>query len=646
MSILSNRIGPSAPRNNRAGRQPATPVKPQLQQANTLSNYGTTTKIRSLYPGQIVKGEVSDLRNNEVMVTLENNTVVAGKLLNGSWLAIGEIAAFKVASASQENIVLEALTRTDMTLANSTIQKALEEAGLPKNERNQQIVLELMNNQLPINKQAILQTLQLSLQNKEIKVPTLVLMNKLNMPITLENANQFEQYQSNQHALANKLFDISQQATTFVKELAALGTETNSNTFQAPVAKLISTMLDTPIPGNNFTKNLLPDLPLQLDEVEKESLLSVLDTFDFPEDIRQAISNDQASLRSVMQLVHKDFAIAYQNDLDIEMTEAEAPTRDTVTKEASTTEPITMHTTLLEADVIRKLEFQFKQLQITSNELGGKMDFTTRQEFSALLEPLPLDSSIKQGVSSGEINVSELLRTIKNVLPFSESQPTAQLLCSDSFTQLLEEEFTSSLFLTPELILQKDGVNHYYQHISKQIEDLEDLLEQNKTLTDALQHSQIEDSSSSLKNTVSQAKNNLDFMKLLNQFFSYVQLPVNLREKCTHADLYVYTKKKTLAKQNNPIRVLLRLDLEHLGALDINVELNNKNVTAKFAVNNDKAIKLIDINKDLLEDALLAKGYLCNVSVEKLEKEVDLIKDFIEDAPSAGLSRYSFDLRA
>ena len=224
MNLSSNRINPNAPRNGRApaGRAPAQPqpARPQVEQANTLSNYGTTTRIRSLYPGQIIKGEVTDLRNTEVVVTLENNTTVAGKLTNGSWLAIGETAAFKVASATQANIILEALPRTDMTLANSTIQKALEEAGLPKTERNQQIVLELMNNHLPIHKQAIQQMMQQSFQYKEIQIPTLVLLHKLQIPITLENATQFEMYQRNEHSISDQLQNLGNTLTTLLKNMA------------------------------------------------------------------------------------------------------------------------------------------------------------------------------------------------------------------------------------------------------------------------------------------------------------------------------------------------------------------------------------------------------------------------------------------
>ena len=292
MNLTSSNINRNAPRTPNAPARPQQhAARPQVQQANTLSNYGTTIRVRSLYPGQILRGEVSDLRNTEIVVTLENNTIVAGKLVNGSWLAIGETAAFKVNAATQENIVLEALPRADMSLANSTIQKALDEAGLPKTERNQQIVFELMNNQLPINKQSIHQMLQLSLQNKEISVPTLVLMNKLEIPITKENATQFEAFQQNQHSIADKLYDLGTQLSSLLKDMATTGYADHQD-FQAASSKLLTTMLDNSMNTNSFQKNVLPDTILTLSEEQKEELISILDNFELEPELKDAVNAD------------------------------------------------------------------------------------------------------------------------------------------------------------------------------------------------------------------------------------------------------------------------------------------------------------------------------------------------------------------
>lgn len=706
MNLSSTRINQNGPRNGRAvgGRPQAAPQppRPQVQQANTLSNYGTTTRIRSLYPGQIIKGEVSDLRNTEIVVTLENNTIVAGKLTNGSWLAIGETAAFKVASATQENIILEALPKPDMTLAGSTIQKALEEAGLPKTERNQQIVLELMNNQLPIHKQAIQQMMQQSILHKDIAIPTLVLMNKLQIPITTEYAQQFEKYQTNSHSLSNDLQALSMTLSDLLKQMAK-GTEITSNTptmstpetelenlnteipvdttstapvqsastdtknmllqqlfqnngttttqqqpFQVTASRILSSILDAAATPDTFQRSVLSDAPIQLNEAEQQELFSILENFDFPENMQEDLHANTASLREVIHLIHKDFEEAYALDKQNNPSIAESDTAIPTSTDANTKGETILRTSLFDSPVIQNIEDQFTKLQQRTQELGGKIGFNERLQFSKVINNLPLDESIKERVHSGEIQSNELLRTIKTVLPFSEDNGAADLLTSDTFHKLLQDEFMHAFLLSPKEIFREGGVEHYYHKLSKQLEELDDIFQKQLLSNTTITSEQLSSSlASNAKENVQQLKDNIDFMRLLNQFFSYVQLPVKLQEKFTHADLYVYTRKKKLENQNNPIHVLLRLDMDNLGPLDVDVQLNGRTVTTHFALNNDKGIKLLQKNLPLLEDALLEKGYLCNSTVEKLEKEVDLIKTFVApDIAPSGLSRYSFDLRA
>lgn len=688
MNLSSNRINQNAPRNrggraipNRASAQP-TPSHPQVQQANTLSNYGTTTRIRSLYPGQILKGEVTDLRNTEVVVTLENNTTVAGKLQNGSWLAIGETAAFKVASASQENIVLEALPRTDMALANSTIQKALEEAGLPKTDKNQQIVLELMNNQLPIHRQGIQQMLQLAYQHKDIQIPTLVLMNKLQIPLTETNAIQLERYENNANSITTQVQNLTTDLTTFLREMAepylqeeipttfsasskkaatvaeqeALTNSPNTqqtndhtaNPFQSVAARIMSCIYDTALSASPISKTVLPDTTLQLTEPEQQELLSILENFDLPENTKEAILSGNASLRQVIHLIHKDFEQAFA--LDMENANMDTTnTEESATKNQSAESNAQMlRTSLFDTPVVNQIEQHFTQLQTENNELGGQLNNMERMEFNQILKQFPLDEQVKNKIITGEINTNELMRTIKTVLPFTEETPAAQLLSSPIFSRLLERELLHSLLLTPKDIFQQGGVDHYYRKLEKQIHELNDIFDKQ-----LLSRQQVENSiltsnmQTNAKESLGQLKDNLDFMKLLNQFFSFVQLPTKMQDTCTHADLYVYTRKKQLSKQQNPIHILLHLDMDYLGSLNVDVKLKNRTITANFCLNDEKSKKLLENNLSLLNDALLEKGYLCNSTVSKLEKEVDIVKDFIEPEPATqGISRYSFDLRA
>ena len=675
MNLSSNRINQNTPRSHRSIPSHAPAQRPQVQQANTLSNYGTTTRVKSLYPGQILKGEVSDLRNNEIVVTLENNTTVAGHLDNGNWLSIGEIAAFKVLSVSQENIVLQPMPRADMALAGSTIQKALEEAGIPRTKRNQEIVLELMKNQLPIHKQSILQMLQHSYQNKDISIPTLVTMYKHNIPISTENATQLEHYQNNRHALSQNLETLSRDLTSLIKELAesihstinaedneiisyreimhqqsehiseqsqiiekhtSNTTVTGTNIFQTTVAKILSCVLDKQSGGNQISRTINNEQTISLpNETQRQELVSIFENFQISDEsnIKEEILNNNASLRTVIKIIDECYKQVSNKNI-------ENPENDKTDSSSKAK--------LLEHPVITALKEQFHQLQTQNKELGSQLDILQREELAEYLKDFPLDETIKNKTLTGEINRGDLLRTIKNVLPFTREDAASQLLSSNVFSSLVEEEFLDQLFLSPKEIFSYGGVDKYYTELTKQLTELDTLFQRNEdTKEQTTIHQLINSLSTPPKESVVELRNNLDFMKVLNQFFSYVQLPTKLQEKCTHADLYVYTKKKNLMKQQNPLQVLLHLNMDNLGALDVHITLNNRHVATKFHLENEKIGKLIGNNFHVLEQNLGEHGYTCSNEIVQSEKKIDIVQDFIsKENINSSISRYSFDLRA
>ena len=703
MNLSSNRIQQNAARNNRPAPNRPTGQRPPVAQANTLSNYGTTTRVRSLYVGQVLKGEVSDLRNREIVLTLENNTTVSAHLEGGNWLAIGEISAFKVLSASPEQITLEALPRTDMALANSTVQKALEEAGLPKNPKNQQIVLELMKNQLPIHKQSILQMLQKSFQYQEVSVPTLVLMSKHQIPITTQNAIQFERYQNNAHSLATGLENLAKDLSSMVRDLAVTLSDVNeyvevssatdssynsllqqttpdspqnqvlqqllqhsvptapttaNNTMQTTVSRILSAILngDSLVSEASLNKdqeatlNSFPNLPDQtlefLEESDRTELISILENFDLPDTLREEILDGTASLRQVMTQVQKDYEQAML--LDKESQSLELSEHEISNEDLSKEEEFMQRTSLFDNPIIKNLESQLQNLQTQTHEIGSRFSIEERILLKEYLQNFPIDNMLKEQMIDGSLKTEDFLRTIKNVLPFTEKDAATPLLSSQLFSSLLEDTFMELFFLTPKEIFSQGGVNAYYRKLSKQLEDLDSVFEKSLHAKASNNIQQIANVLSiDAKEQVSQLKDNLDFMKLLNQFFSYVQLPTKLQEKFTHADLYVYTRKKNLKQQQNPIRVLLHLNMDNLGDLDIQISLKNRDVTSIFHTENDKVGKLISRNFSLLEEALGNLGYTSTNQIAKLEKKIDIVNDFI--APeNAGhsISRYSFDLRA
>ena len=142
-------------------------------------------------------------------------------------------------------------------------------------------------------------------------------------------------------------------------------------------------------------------------------------------------------------------------------------------------------------------------------------------------------------------------------------------------------------------------------------------------------------------------KDNIDFMKTLNQIFPYVQLPMKLSTQNAHSELYVYKRKKASDKDSNSISVLLHLDMEQLGPLDIHLDLIKTHINTKIYTDNKDTKLLFDGNINLLKTTLENKGYNFTYEVVKRVKEKDLVQEITKTLdPGIGMKRYSFDIRA
>lgn len=606
-----------------------------------LSNYGSNRSTVSLTEGQIIKGEVTDLRNKEVSVTMEDNTKVTGTLENGANLSIGQPAAFKVVSISPKGIVLEALPNNYSLSENVTIQKALEEAGLPKTERNQMIVHELLMNKMSINKQSIQTVLQQSLMNKDISISTLVLMNKLSIPITKQNATQFENYRNYEHRLVKEIDQIASNLPKLLEQLAKNNSASSVADFGNQLLSLVQ------------NKEVLPTNPSEIittasfsSPEDASELISILENFTLNESQKQQLSNGSLPLRNLVDIINSSMEMAHELDMKNLVAELATATEDlpildptlaAVTTETDVLLEIPKIMDIFDNPVIQDVLLQHRTLQRENGELASFLDKDERQALHDALKDFPISPQLKEKILSGEAPLKEVLSITKNVLSFTEPESVKKLFTTKEFQSMVKENILLNWTLTPNALLKEHAVEEFYDKMYHQLSQLEHLMQATVTGSD----------SAALSNQAGQMRENIDFMKTLNDFFPYVQLPLKLKDTNIHSDLYVYTKKNELRNHPDNISVLLHLDMDHLGPLDIHLTLNNKHISSKFYISDSESKQLIENNVIQLQTALLAKGYSLSYEALERQRDIDLVDDFIaQDSPSTSLKRYTFDIRA
>lgn len=691
------------------------------------SDYGVARSATQLRVGDIVKGEISDLRGNEITVTLDNNTILKGYIEDSSKLSIGQTAAFSLSSPNPGQILLSPVKNSYSDTELNLINKALEEAGLPNTEHNQATVKALMDNLLPINKESIQSLMQQAYDCKTEDFSTLAIMKRLMMDINEDTVSQFSSYRHGTYHLIDKLSSLSSEIPDL---LSSLSQNADSQSVAAFGEKLISILFQSFGEENNAANS--PSISFLTDS-ERQELMDILSNTAMTEDTLEQLENGTLSLHDALTILRDSAGskslvfpdgtnptneLFQQTLLNIDSTlesatdisklkntdlfkniptiNENAPINETtetsdtaeasevsedagnagdlpentvtpnnaapdskigfaakflhnITESAKNSINSMLQQSSQNADnpqssatntVIDTLCEKFQTLGRENDYLSTFLDKDARTELLNTLSKLPISRSLIVKIVSGNASAKEVLTVIKNVIPLSEPELISELFKSQSFEALFSKVLQSTWTLSPQKLKDGENINSFYNKMHEQLKDFESLIKSNLSGQD----------SDNLGQNARDAQSNIEFMKTLSEAFSYFQMPLKLKNQDAHGDLYVYTKKEKLRKNLDNIHVLLHLDMENLGALDVYLDKNHNEITTKFISDNDKSIDLLATNADMLKDALNSQGYACHVKIEKADASTSTIDEFINTKintqQTTEMKRFSFDIRA
>lgn len=164
--------------------------------------------IMSKGQGQTVAGEVLKLLGEEVLLSIGKNQVLKAQVDGGMMPQPGQLLTFQIKNNSGNKILLSPLFEN--TSSDPNVLKALREAGLPQNGNMAGMVRAMMQEGLPIDRQSLYQMNRLMGANPQTPVETLSRMQKLQIPVTAENIQQFEHYQNLEHQLLSSITDLTE----------------------------------------------------------------------------------------------------------------------------------------------------------------------------------------------------------------------------------------------------------------------------------------------------------------------------------------------------------------------------------------------------------------------------------------------------
>lgn len=552
--------------------------------------YRVQSEIRNLTPGQTIQGSVVSRDGNSVMIQLRQNMLLNARIDQSINLALGQNMSFEVKSNSGSIL---SLTPLYANMANeATIMRALNAAGLPETANNIEMVAVMMEEGMPIDRESLANISRLLMDFPAQNPATLIQMARLDLPITEINIQQFEQYQNVNHQLLGSAETIMNDLPQIFAELISEGRVDQAFAFYENVLDIFANAQTEEPEGGAVPKG----------EIQTQTPDGTV--------IVEGARNDTQAVQA------ESAAMQAQNAADENLI-------DMVKPDAAGSASRTDGQTPQQEVVLTDRQW---------NTLGD------------LLKELGVDDNKAEQIKNGELPPKEVLSLIREYMPKAgtggiHEQVMERILGGREFESLLKAEVGRQWLIEPKDVADPHKVEQLYERIR----------EQSMRLNEAMQNAGKADVP--VARSVQNLQSNVDFMNQLNHMFTYIQLPLKMAGNNAHGDLYVYTNKKNLAAKDGNVSALLHLDMEHLGALDVYVAMQQNKVSTNFTLQDESALDLIEEHIHLLDERLTKRGYNLKAQFSVKETEDDAESGIMQtilnqEKNISVLSRTSFDMRA
>ena len=183
-----------------------TTVNAKGSVSGQASTGNASQTVKGLAQGQSIQGEVVSKNGNEVQIRMDKDVVITARLDRDIPVSVGQNMTFEVKSNSGAQIALRPLFENLAMDPNAL--KALEAARLPASNELMRMVAAMMRQGMSIDRNALMDMGRAVMANPGANPETIVMMKALNLPITPENIQQFENYQNYKHQLLANVNDI------------------------------------------------------------------------------------------------------------------------------------------------------------------------------------------------------------------------------------------------------------------------------------------------------------------------------------------------------------------------------------------------------------------------------------------------------
>lgn len=146
---------------------------------------------------------------------------------------------------------------------------------------------------------------------------------------------------------------------------------------------------------------------------------------------------------------------------------------------------------------------------------------------------------------------------------------------------------------------------------------------------------------------VNNLESNVNFINQLNNYSSYVQLPLSIFNQNTTGELYMLKKgPKTKKLDPSNMTVLISLDSNNIGRIDTLLSIDKRNISTNFRLENSEVFPVLKEHHKQLYNSLIDKGFrLVDFTYRLMEEPINIVnfeaeakKEFIKSSNNIDIS--------
>lgn len=272
------------------------------------------SSLADVQPGSSFTGKVVETKDGMVTIQLSDSTLVSANLKGNILLEAGSQVTF-VVNSNQNQIVLSPLFTN--TAISHNIENALKAAELPINEQTVNMVSDMMEQGMSIDKESLLAMYRQITNNPTIDGSTVVKLTQMGLAINELNAASLEQYENLNHQLSGSITELSEGLQQAIASIEGENTETLMQLFDgimdsiAPLQEGDAQALLSILSGNSGehaaalqaeNATLVSEV---LTEIEMQQLSDLVGMAGGEEALVNAMAKGELSPKEALQLINQ-----------------------------------------------------------------------------------------------------------------------------------------------------------------------------------------------------------------------------------------------------------------------------------------------------------------------------------------------------